>query len=112
MSTGMEKKEIEQSPDIFWSREPIMGPRGTKENPAIVRRRTRRAALASKPSRYVQRTVPCRCCVLASSKTRRENIGNRQCCSASPVGAAATFLLVRGVCSGVACVRASGAGAA
>lgn len=36
MSTGMEKKEIEQSPDIFWSREPIMGPRGTKENPAIV----------------------------------------------------------------------------
>jgi len=36
MATGMEKKEIEGSTDIFWSREPIMGHRGTKENPAIV----------------------------------------------------------------------------
>ena len=36
MSTGMEKKEIVNSPDIFWSREPIMGPKGTKENPAII----------------------------------------------------------------------------
>ena len=36
MSTGMEKKEIMNSPDIFWSREPIMGPKGTKENPAII----------------------------------------------------------------------------
>ena len=36
MATGMEKKEHENSPDIFWSREPIMGHRGTKENPAIV----------------------------------------------------------------------------
>lgn len=36
MATGMEKKEIEGTADIFWSREPIMGPRGTKENPAIV----------------------------------------------------------------------------
>lgn len=36
MSTGMEKKEIMNTPDIFWSREPIMGPKGTKENPAII----------------------------------------------------------------------------
>lgn len=36
MSTGMEKKEIDNAADIFWSREPIMGHRGTKENPAIV----------------------------------------------------------------------------
>ena len=36
MATGMEKKEIEGTADIFWSREPIMGPKGTKENPAIV----------------------------------------------------------------------------
>lgn len=36
MATGMEKKEMEQTTDIFWSREPIMGPRGTKEKPAIV----------------------------------------------------------------------------
>ena len=36
MSTGMEKKEILNTPDIFWSREPIMGPKGTKENPAII----------------------------------------------------------------------------
>eukprot|EP00316_Scyphosphaera_apsteinii_P003687 CAMPEP_0119311414 /NCGR_PEP_ID=MMETSP1333-20130426/22335_1 /TAXON_ID=418940 /ORGANISM="Scyphosphaera apsteinii, Strain RCC1455" /LENGTH=97 /DNA_ID=CAMNT_0007315779 /DNA_START=90 /DNA_END=383 /DNA_ORIENTATION=+ len=35
-STGMEKKEEEQTSDIFWSREPIVGHRGTKENPAIV----------------------------------------------------------------------------
>eukprot|EP00967_Tisochrysis_lutea_P052593 scaffold65218_cov30-Tisochrysis_lutea.AAC.1 len=32
----MERKEELQTPDIFWSREPITGPRGTKENPAIV----------------------------------------------------------------------------
>lgn len=32
----MEKKEEMQTPDIFWSREPIYGPRGTKENPAII----------------------------------------------------------------------------
>ena len=36
MATGMEKKEIQGTPDIFWSREPIMGPKGTKEKPAIV----------------------------------------------------------------------------
>ena len=36
MSTGMEKKEIMNTADIFWSREPIMGPKGTKENPAII----------------------------------------------------------------------------
>jgi len=35
-STGMERKEEMQTPDIFWSREPIMGHRGTRENPAIV----------------------------------------------------------------------------
>ena len=36
MATGMEKKEIDGASDIFWSREPIMGPKGTKEKPAIV----------------------------------------------------------------------------
>ena len=36
MSTGMEKKEILNTPDIFWSREPIMGPKGTKDNPAVI----------------------------------------------------------------------------
>ena len=36
MATGMEKKELDGSPDIFWSREPVTGHRGTKENPAIV----------------------------------------------------------------------------
>mmetsp|Transcript_54735 Transcript_54735/g.119420 ORF Transcript_54735/g.119420 Transcript_54735/m.119420 type:complete len:116 (-) Transcript_54735:481-828(-) len=36
VATGMEKKEIDQTPDIFWSREPITGHFGTKENPAIV----------------------------------------------------------------------------
>ena len=36
MATGMEKKELQQSHDIFWSRLPIEGPRGTKENPAII----------------------------------------------------------------------------
>jgi len=36
MATGMEKKEELQTPDIFWSREPIVGHFGTKENPAIV----------------------------------------------------------------------------
>lgn len=35
-STGRERKEEQNSPDIFWSREPIMGPRGTKEKPAII----------------------------------------------------------------------------
>ena len=35
-STGMEQKEEQLTPDIFWTREPIMGHRGTKENPAIV----------------------------------------------------------------------------
>ena len=35
-STGMEKKEEIQTPDIFWSREPITGHKGTKENPAII----------------------------------------------------------------------------
>lgn len=35
-ATGMERKELEQTPDIFWSREPIVGPKGTKEKPAIV----------------------------------------------------------------------------
>lgn len=35
-STGMERKEELKTPDIFWSREPITGHRGTKENPAIV----------------------------------------------------------------------------
>eukprot|EP00327_Prymnesium_parvum_P029895 CAMPEP_0195565814 /NCGR_PEP_ID=MMETSP0814-20130614/695_1 /TAXON_ID=97485 /ORGANISM="Prymnesium parvum, Strain Texoma1" /LENGTH=185 /DNA_ID=CAMNT_0040700871 /DNA_START=86 /DNA_END=644 /DNA_ORIENTATION=- len=36
MATGMERKEIDQTPDIFWSREPIIGPKGTKEKPAII----------------------------------------------------------------------------
>ena len=36
MATGMEKKEELQTPDIFWSREPIVGHFGTKDNPAIV----------------------------------------------------------------------------
>lgn len=36
MATGMERKEVDNSSDIFWSREPINGPRGTRKNPAIV----------------------------------------------------------------------------
>jgi len=36
ISTGMEKKEEMLTPDIFWSREPITGHKGTRENPAIV----------------------------------------------------------------------------
>jgi len=32
----MEKKEEMLTPDIFWSREPITGHKGTRENPAIV----------------------------------------------------------------------------
>lgn len=36
MATGMEKKELDGASDIFWSREPIMGHKGTKERPAIV----------------------------------------------------------------------------
>ena len=32
----MEAKEIQGTADIFWSREPITGPKGTKENPAII----------------------------------------------------------------------------
>ena len=36
MATGMERKEMELTPDIFWSREPIVGHKGTKENPAII----------------------------------------------------------------------------
>ena len=36
MATGMERQEILQTPDIFWSRQPIGGHRGTKDNPAIV----------------------------------------------------------------------------
>ena len=28
---------MELTPDIFWSREPIVGHKGTKENPAIKR---------------------------------------------------------------------------
>merc|ERR1712113_927503 len=36
MSTGLERKEELRTPDIFWSREPIIGHRGTKENPAVV----------------------------------------------------------------------------
>merc|ERR1711871_103292 len=36
MSTGMEAKENAATPDIFWSREPIMGHKGTRENPAII----------------------------------------------------------------------------
>ena len=35
-STGLERKEELNTPDIFWSREPIVGHRGTKEKPAIV----------------------------------------------------------------------------
>lgn len=35
-ATGMERKEMELTPDIFWSREPIVGHKGTKENPAII----------------------------------------------------------------------------
>merc|ERR1719454_2055100 len=36
VSTGMELKELQKTSDIFWSREPITGPKGTRENPAIV----------------------------------------------------------------------------
>jgi hypothetical protein len=36
MATGLEKKEIDRTADIFWSREPLMGHKGTKENPAII----------------------------------------------------------------------------
>ena len=36
IATGMESKELSQTADIFWSREPITGPKGTKENPAII----------------------------------------------------------------------------
>ena len=36
IATGMEAKEIAGTQDIFWSREPITGPKGTKENPAII----------------------------------------------------------------------------
>ena len=36
IATGMEAKEMNADADIFWSREPITGPRGTKENPAII----------------------------------------------------------------------------
>lgn len=36
LMTGMEQKEQMGTPDIFWSREPITGPKGTKENPAVV----------------------------------------------------------------------------
>eukprot|EP00966_Prymnesium_polylepis_P071023 1649772-Prymnesium_polylepis.1 len=32
----MERKEIDLTPDVFWSREPIIGHKGTKENPAII----------------------------------------------------------------------------
>ena len=32
----MEAKEIQGTADIFWSREPITGPKGTKEKPAII----------------------------------------------------------------------------
>ena len=32
----MEAKEMNADADIFWSREPITGPKGTKENPAII----------------------------------------------------------------------------
>ena len=36
IATGMEAKEMQGTADIFWSREPITGPKGTKEKPAIV----------------------------------------------------------------------------
>jgi len=36
VATGMELKEMSGDADIFWSREPISGHKGTKENPAIV----------------------------------------------------------------------------
>ena len=36
VATGMELKEMQGDTDIFWSREPISGHKGTKENPAIV----------------------------------------------------------------------------
>ena len=36
IATGMEAKEMNQDADIFWSREPITGHKGTKENPAII----------------------------------------------------------------------------
>ncbi|KAJ1620160.1 hypothetical protein T492DRAFT_1079839 [Pavlovales sp. CCMP2436] len=32
----MEKKELMGSKDIFWSREPVVGPRGTIEKPALI----------------------------------------------------------------------------
>ena len=36
IATGMEAKEMNADADIFWSREPITGHKGTKENPAII----------------------------------------------------------------------------
>mmetsp|Transcript_8072 Transcript_8072/g.23722 ORF Transcript_8072/g.23722 Transcript_8072/m.23722 type:complete len:119 (-) Transcript_8072:926-1282(-) len=35
-ATGMERKELQQSKDVFWSREPIVGPRGTIDKPALI----------------------------------------------------------------------------
>ncbi|KAG8469505.1 hypothetical protein KFE25_005960 [Diacronema lutheri] len=35
-ATGMEKKELMGSKDVFWSREPIVGPRGTIDKPALI----------------------------------------------------------------------------
>jgi len=32
----MEKKELMGSKDVFWSREPIVGPRGTIDKPALI----------------------------------------------------------------------------
>jgi hypothetical protein len=35
-ATGMEKKELSGTKDVFWSREPIVGPRGTIDKPALI----------------------------------------------------------------------------
>ena len=67
MMTGMEKKEEMGTADIFWSREPIMGPRGTKENPAII------------PSFNSSR-----CVGLETEQARRLRTYNRRCPSLAP----------------------------
>lgn len=32
----MERKELEGSKDVFWSREPVSGPKGTIDKPAMI----------------------------------------------------------------------------
>jgi len=35
-ATGMERKEMQGSKDVFWSREPVVGPKGTIDKPALI----------------------------------------------------------------------------